>query len=171
MNGACCMTAANGQEYPGAPAHDYDCPVGGSGYGDYDGHGPGFDAGDYDGPEYDDGGIVEADRQYYRDRDARRLADYDREGTQLYPVQTLHVVAPRLPVVQNPPTPEALIVQLRWQVPVDYERSMATFRAARLTDTTLGWLIAVTQMKFDLPTDARWRYFCGCCWRTIRGEH
>ncbi|WAB09254.1 hypothetical protein SEA_LITTLEMUNCHKIN_78 [Gordonia phage LittleMunchkin] len=28
--GYCCMTAANGEEYPGAGSHDYDCPVGGT---------------------------------------------------------------------------------------------------------------------------------------------
>lgn len=95
--------------------------------------------------------------------DARRIADLYR------PMGTVHVVAPRLPVVQNPPTPEALIAQLRWEVPPDYGRSMATFREAGLTDTAMGWLIAVTQVKHDLPADARWRYFCGCAWRTVRG--
>ncbi|QNL30202.1 hypothetical protein SEA_MARIOKART_75 [Gordonia phage Mariokart] len=143
------MTDANGQEYPGAPAHDYDCPVGGTG-GDYDGHGPGFDAGDY-GRVADDGLPLE---------------------TRFRPVrtETVHVVSPRLPMVGNPVSPEEMMVTLGWPLPTGWRDSVATFRRHGVYDATLGWLIAVTQMKHDLPTDARFRYFCGCAWRTIRGE-
>lgn len=62
---------------------------------------------------------------------------------------------------------EQIIRQLGWSVDHNWRESLATFRSRGLDDATLGWLAAVAVTRPLLPDEARWRYFCGCCWRTI----
>ncbi|WAB09253.1 hypothetical protein SEA_LITTLEMUNCHKIN_77 [Gordonia phage LittleMunchkin] len=116
-------------------------------------------------------GHIDDGATYYEEmaREQERTARKARVAARLRGAPEPPVVR-RMPVVQNPPTPEALIRQLGWSKDSTWGDSMATFRSHGLTTTTLAWLIAVTEARPGLPADARWRYFCGCCWTTIRGR-
>lgn len=48
--------------------------------------------------------------------------------------------------------------------PDDWAKSIETFLAAGLTGEKIEELVLVT---FSTPRSAYWRYFCGCCWRTV----
>ncbi|URM86176.1 hypothetical protein SEA_BIGGITYBASS_77 [Gordonia phage BiggityBass] len=161
MNGCCVGFSDYGY------GHDDDCAMRGAAWDE--------------NPYADVQGHVDDGSTYYEDqaRERERVENWERRvfGRPRRDLRTADYFAPAerpaipaMPMVQNPPTPEALISQLRWSVDSGWRESMATFRASGLSDTTLGWLIAVTTARPGLPTDARWRYFCGCCWTTIRGR-
>ncbi|UYL88190.1 hypothetical protein SEA_EVAA_79 [Gordonia phage Evaa] len=79
------------------------------------------------------------------------------------------VPTPTLPMLRERRTTlVGLFHQLGWDLPANYPSSLHTFRGNGLSDEAMAYLVAVTMIKADLPADARWRYFCGCCWRTIQ---
>ncbi|QDF17607.1 hypothetical protein SEA_YAGO84_76 [Gordonia phage Yago84] len=177
MNGCCVGFSDYGY------GHDSDCTMAGATWDENAGGWatPTEHVYNFDDPPLDIYGRGDDGSTYYEEqaRERERAERYERRvfgaprrdlRTAPYFAPAERPVIPAMPVVQNPPTPEALIAQLGWQLPAEWSTSMATFRASGLSDTTLGWLIAVTTARPGLPTDARWRYFCGCCWTTIRGR-
>ena len=142
MNGGCCMTDANGQEYPGGPLHDSDCPSGGGRASDY--------------------GRTEQDN--YDPRDELRTR-YNYGAPQEY----VYLSEPRFPQLRNG-SAHTLIRQLNWDVDNNWIHSLYRFADAGLTEATMGWLIGVTQSRTDVPASDRWKFFCGCCWSTIRTQ-
>lgn len=60
---------------------------------------------------------------------------------------------------------ERAITELGWLVAVNWRESLQGFREQGLTEETLLRFVAVADPKEDA---AKWRYFCGCCWRTLK---
>lgn len=75
-----------------------------------------------------------------------------------------------LPVVECRRGLLDLMDDLGWSLPDNAWDSIARFRGEGLDDAAMGWLIAVSHSRSEVPLEAKFRYFCGCCWRTIRGE-
>lgn len=73
-----------------------------------------------------------------------------------------------LPVLKNGMLMD-LIGQLKWEVDDNWITSLANFQR-HLSGPTLGWLVAVTHARSDVPDRDRWKFFCGCCWRTIKSQ-
>lgn len=73
-----------------------------------------------------------------------------------------------MPRLANSPI-EGMVMQLGWDLPDNWIESLTRFRQTGLHEATLGWLVAVTASRKDLSPYDHWRYFCGCCWHTIRG--
>lgn len=83
------------------------------------------------------------------------------------------VVRPRpteLPVVECRRGLTDLMVNLDWTLPRNATESIARFYDEGLDGIAMGWLVAVAHSRSEVPADAKFRYFCGCCWRAIRGE-
>lgn len=148
MNGGCCMTNSNGQEYPGGPLHDSDCGMGGS-----------MDA-RYDPEEFGQARSLVLDMlmpQFAKtDHGPRHARESHREEE-------------RFPVLKDGPVME-LIRQLGWEVDDNWLISMATFSSRGLTGASMGWLVGVAQSRVDVPESDRWKFFCGCCWRMIKAR-
>ncbi|ADX31915.1 putative HNH endonuclease [Tsukamurella phage TPA2] len=84
------------------------------------------------------------------------------------------VVRPRpteLPVVECRRGLIDLMETLGWTLPSNAEASLTRFATeGGLDSTAMGWLAAVAHSRSEVPDDSKFRYFCGCCWRAIRGE-
>ncbi|QDF18688.1 hypothetical protein SEA_PUPPER_202 [Gordonia phage Pupper] len=163
--GYCCMTAANGEEYPGSGNHDYDCPVGGYGspdpdYGQNDagGWGPGGPSSD----RYTSTLLRTAGRDYDHDD------DFGSMGSETSFRPTYKPRADELPRLRSGDASQ-LLAQLNWEKPDNWRASMDTWRSAGLTEATMGYLLGVTLARTDVPERDRWRFFCGCCWSVLRG--
>lgn len=54
-----------------------------------------------------------------------------------------------------------------WYRPTDWTDTLDTFRHHGLPQSEIIDAFWIMQGKEGLPTDQRWRYFCGICWRKI----
>lgn len=76
-----------------------------------------------------------------------------------------------LPVVECRRGLLDLMDNLGWSLPDNAAQSISRFQDVEgLDDAALGWLAAVAHSRSEVPLESKFRYFCGCCWRTIRGE-
>lgn len=159
MNGSCCMTNSNGQEYPGAPRHDSDCPVGG----ERAEWGGSMSAGHHES-YYDRNEPIGEYAERARNIEQPQFAKTDHGPRH---ARDTHREEERFPTLRDGPVME-LIRQLDWPVDDNWLISIATFSSRGLKSASMGWLVGVAQSRVDVPKEDRWKFFCGCCWKMIR---
>lgn len=55
-------------------------------------------------------------------------------------------------------------------VTVNWRRTVESWEAAGLTAEKMLEFLDYIGTRDDIPGARRWRYFCGCCWRTVRAS-
>lgn len=63
---------------------------------------------------------------------------------------------------------EAGLAEDEAPVPADWIDTVGRFIAAGLPTSEIERYTAIAMQSNVIPSAAKWRYFCGCCWRAIR---